>query len=271
MADTYLLLAFQNLFSSKEAHAKAKFLIKRSLEIGETLGEAHTSLGYIYEDTGDWKQAEIEFKKAIDLNPSYATARFWYGILLSWLGRHDEAIAQAKKAVELDPFSPSMMPAVGQALDDARRYDEAIEWLLSTIQANPDVYSPRFVLAIVYFHKGEYARALDEAKEAIALSETPTERVVMTLGLAEAGLGHKEEARNILRDLEQSHAQMVLLARLHQALGEREEAMRCLETAYQNEEPLLGWLTVIHDFDGLRNDVRFISLMAKISSPRRDA
>jgi TolB-like protein/Tfp pilus assembly protein PilF len=268
LADTYLLMAFQNLITAKEAHPKAKYLIQQALAIDKTLGEAHATLGYIYQDAGGWKEAEIELKKAIDLNPSYPTAHFWYSILLTWEERHNEAIIQAKKAEELDPFSPSIIIAVGQALTYARRYDEAIELMTRIVQANPDIYNPRFILTLAYIYKGEYARALEEVKRAIAVSKTPTERVVACLGLAEAGLGHIVEARKILRDLQNRHAQMILVAALHNSLGEKEEAMRCLETGYQNGDAGLGWVKVIPNLDNLRNNPRFVSLIAKISSPR---
>jgi adenylate cyclase len=270
LADTYLLMAFQNLIKSQEAHRKAKYLTTRALEIDKTLGEAHTTLGFIYEDTGDWKASETEFNKAIELNPSYPTAHFWYGILLTWQGRHDEAIAQAKKAEELDPFSPSTIIAVGQALVYARRYDEAIELLTRTVQANPDLQGPQFMLTLAYLFKGEYAQAREEAKKTVSLSKTPPERTLLALGRAESGLGHYEEARKILRELEQRHAQMIVLAGMHHSLGEREETMRCLETAYQNMEASLGWVTVFPPFDSLRKDPRFVSLIAKISSPRTE-
>jgi adenylate cyclase len=270
LADTYLLMAFQNLTTAKEAHPKAKHLILRALGIDKTLGEAHTTLGYLYSNNGDWKEAEIELKKAIDLNPSYSTAHFWYSILLTWQERHDEAIIQAKKAEELDPFSPSIMIAVGQALTYARRYDDAIGRLSQIVQANPDNYNPRFILTLAYFYKGDYARALEEAKKTIAVSKTPLERVVAAVGLAEAGLGHIPEARKILRDLEQRHAQMLLIATVHNSLGEKEEALRLLETGYHNGDAGLGWITVIPNLDNLRNDPKFISLIAKISSPRKE-
>jgi tetratricopeptide (TPR) repeat protein len=261
-------MAFQNLITAKEAHRKAKYLIQQALSIDKTLGEAHATLGYIYQDAGGWKEAEIELKKAIDLNPSYPTAHFWYSILLTWEERHNEAIIQAKKAEELDPFSPSIIIAVGQALTYARRYDEAIELMTRIVQANPDIYNPRFILTLAYIYKGEYARALEEVKRAIAVSKTPTERAVASLGLAEAGLGHIVEARKILRDLQNRHAQMILVAALHNSLGEKEEAMKCLETGYQNGDAGLGWVKVVPNLDNLRNNPRFVSLIAKISSPR---
>lgn len=270
LADTYLLMAFDNLISSKEAHSKAKYLTLRALEIDKTLGEAYTTLGFIHQDTGDWKQAETEFKKAIDYNPSYPTAHFWYSILLSWEGRHDEAIAQAKKAEELDPFSPSIILAVGQALTYARRYDEGIDSLTRTVQANPDQYGPQFILALAYLFKGDYAQAREEAMKAISILKTPPERAMMALGLAESGLGHHEETRQILRQLEQRNARMVVLAALHHALGQREETMRCLEEAYRDMEASLGWMTAFPPFDGLKDDPRYVSLIARISSPRAE-
>lgn len=270
LADTYLLMAFDNLMASNEAHSKAKYLILRALEIDNTLGEAHTTLGFIHQDTGDWKKAETEFKKAIDYNPSYPTAHFWYSILLTWLERHDEAIIQAKKAEELDPFSPSIILAVGQALTYARRYDQAIDSLARTIQANPDLYGPQFILTLAYLYKGEFARARSEAKKAISLSKTYSERAVLALGLAEAGSGRYEEARKILRELEQRHALMAVLGSLQYALGDREEAIRLLEKSYQAMEASTGWWTVFPPFDGLRTDPRFVSLIARISSPRSE-
>lgn len=270
LADTYLLMAFQNIIPSTEAHPKAKFLTLRALEIDETLGEAHTTLGNIYSETGDWKQAETQYKKAIDLNPSYATTHFWYSILLTWLLRHDEAIEAAKKTEELDPFSPSTTIAVGQALTYARRYNEAIEWLERAVKSNPEVYNPLFILALAYLFQGRYAQAREAAEKAIALSKKPTERVLMVRGLAEAGLGNTEDARKVLSQLKEKGAQMTLLASLHLALREREEALRCLEAAYQNGDPSLGWLTVFPYFDDLRSEPRFISLISKISSPIKD-
>jgi adenylate cyclase len=271
LADTYLLMAFQNFITSLEAHPKARYLTLRALEIDNALGEAHATLGYICQDAGDWKQAETEFKKAIDYNPSYPTAHFWYSILLTFQERHDEAIIQARKAEELDPFSPSIILAVGQALTYGRRYDEAIDSLTRTAQANPDLYGPQFILTLAYLFKGEFAQAREEAKKAISFSKPPAERAVLALGLAEAGLGRYDKTRRILRELEQRHALMAVLASLHHSLGEKEETMRCLEIAFKNREPGLGWLTVFPPFDGLRKDPRFVSLIAKISSPRKEA
>jgi len=270
LADTYLLMAFQNLMTSNEAHRKAKYLAGRALEIDKTIGEAHTTLGYIYMDTGSWKEAETEYKKSINLTPSYSTAHFWYSILLTWLQNHDEAIAHAKKAEELDPFSPSTIIAVGQALAYARRYDEAINLLTRTAEDNPDLYGPQFVLTLAYLFKGDYAKGRDSAKKAVTLSKARPERAVMALGMAEAGLGNYEEARKILKELEQRHATMAAIASVHVSLGERDEAMKCLETAYHNGEASMGWLTVFPSIDSLRKDPRFVSLISKISSPRTD-
>ncbi len=47
-----------------------KDTLKKALEIDDTLGEAHVSLGFIstFYDW-DWVAAENEFKKALELNP----------------------------------------------------------------------------------------------------------------------------------------------------------------------------------------------------------
>ncbi len=107
LADAYVLLSPYSAGSPQESYPKAKAAAKRSLELDETLAEAHSSLAQalvLY----DWNLPESnrEFQRAIELNPNYATAHHWYGYgNLVTMERFDEAIAEMKRAQELDPLS----------------------------------------------------------------------------------------------------------------------------------------------------------------------
>ena len=97
LADCYNYLAQRD---------QAKQSVVKALELDETLGEAHASLGF-YRFLYDWDfaGAEASFKRALQLNPSYAEAHHWYAIYLANVGRHIEAEREARLAVELDPLS----------------------------------------------------------------------------------------------------------------------------------------------------------------------
>ena len=79
LADAYALSGYYNYMPPKEAFPEARRFAERALDIDESVGEAHASLGLIalfYDwDTSECKRA---FERAIELNPGYATAHQWY-------------------------------------------------------------------------------------------------------------------------------------------------------------------------------------------------
>ncbi|MGH9939832.1 MAG: protein kinase domain-containing protein, partial [Blastocatellia bacterium] len=105
-ADCYALLQFYQDPSTPNGFRRAKVDALKSLDLDDSLAEAHASLAYVkfYLDR-DHRGAEASFRRAIDLNPSYSTAHHWLGMTFSAIGRHDEAIAEIKDAERLDPRS----------------------------------------------------------------------------------------------------------------------------------------------------------------------
>ena len=127
LADCYALLNVYNVVPATDVYPKAQAAAARSLELDESLAEAHTSLAFVrYRYYWDWAQAEQHFKRAIELKSDYATAHQWYSALLAASGRHNEAIAEARRAHELEPFSLTIYADLVRHLYYARRYDEAI-------------------------------------------------------------------------------------------------------------------------------------------------
>src|ERR1700730_18078741 len=128
LADSYNLLGLFDFVSPKEAFPKAKEAAQKTLEIDDTLAEAHTSLGMVktyYE--WDWSGAERELQRAIALNPGYADAHNFYSALFWQMGRMQDSIAERKRAVEIDPLSLVSNASLGTAFYLARQYDQAIE------------------------------------------------------------------------------------------------------------------------------------------------
>ena len=87
LGDSYVLLENYAGTPASETLPKAKAFAERALQLDSSLAEAHTSLGYIYNNLWRWKEAEEEFKRAIKLNPNYPTAHHWYSLCLLDLGR----------------------------------------------------------------------------------------------------------------------------------------------------------------------------------------
>lgn len=106
LADTYYIMAFYGWIDRQVGIDKAVELAHKALELDESLAEAYTVLGSIYNtEHWDWEKAETSFKRALTLNPSFSTTHQYYGEHLAILGKFEEARIHLNKAVELNPFS----------------------------------------------------------------------------------------------------------------------------------------------------------------------
>jgi tetratricopeptide (TPR) repeat protein len=74
LADCYAVLPYFSSTSSNDVMPQGKAYAVGALEIDDSLGEAHTSLGLVNSLLWNWTEAEKEFKRWIELNPNYATA-----------------------------------------------------------------------------------------------------------------------------------------------------------------------------------------------------
>ena len=175
LADTYVLLSGFAAASPAESLPKAKAAALKALELDNTLGEAHTSLGQAVSAYDfDFERAGREFRLGIELNPNYATGHQWYAESgLGALGRFDEAIAEMKRALELDPLSVIINADVGTVLCTAGRYDEAIEQLRKTLEMDPDFYYAHWNLGQALELKGRTEEAMAEYKKASELNDDP--------------------------------------------------------------------------------------------------
>src|SRR5205807_2297864 len=237
LGDSYILLSGFGAARPQDSFPLADAAARKALEIDDTLGEAHTTLGFsLCVHRLDFAGSIREFERAIALNPNYATAHHWFGDgpLLA-VGQFDRAIAEGKRALELDPLSVIITADLGADFLVARRYDEAIEQFHKAIDLDPRFYYAHWNLAQALEMKGDLRAALTEYKKAVELDDDPF--VLALLGQAYAKLGQRDEALKILAQLPQIAAHRYVpsysYALLHMALGEKGKAVEWLERSYQ--------------------------------------
>ena len=274
LADAYVFLPGYNAGTPRDCYPKAVAAAKKALELDDTLAEAHTSLALaIWYYTFDFSQANKEFQRAIELNPNYAIAHQQYGNnILSALGRFDDAITEGKRAVELDPLSLIINSDLGTDYYFARRFDEAIAQLSKTLEMDPGFYYAHVNLGQVLTAKRAFGEAISEYQKARALNDDPF--VLGLLGHAYGSSGNKTEALKLLEQLKELSRQRYVSAYTfvvaYVGLGDKEEALRWLEQAYQDRAGNdIGWIRVDSLVDPLRGDPRFEALAEKIV-PARD-
>jgi TolB-like protein/DNA-binding winged helix-turn-helix (wHTH) protein/Tfp pilus assembly protein PilF len=268
LADSYALLGDweYGALAPNEAFPKAKAAARKALELDESVGEAHASLGFCLDlFDWDWKSAEVEFKRAIDLSPSYATAHQWHAWHLIVAGRNDQGIRELRKAEALDPLSLIISADIADALVIAHRYEESIRQSRKTIDMDPSFAMAHYQLGQALAQVRTYDAAILELQQAIELS-SGNPLCTSQLGYVYAVSGKRHEALKILDDLKNrsnhkpSYAADVAL--VYAGLNEKDQAFAWLQKAYV--ERFNPSILVRPAFDVLHSDARFQDLLRRL-------
>jgi TolB-like protein/DNA-binding winged helix-turn-helix (wHTH) protein len=272
LADTYVYLAFSGQLSRDRAYRSAKQALGKALELDDTIGEAHDTLGVLnWRFDWDWDAAEREFNRAIALAPSYSCAHEDRAIYLGFTGRRAEALAEITKINQLDA-GPSSAMAESAAYYELRDYPSLIEASRRGVLSDPNDWSQHYFLGVGYEGTGKLLDAISEYQKAIEMSNGNQDGTA-SLAHAFAGIGRRAEAEKILRGLEQksksAYVSPYIIATVYAGLGEKDKAFEFLERAYQERSLDISWhLKADLRLDNLRSDPRFQDLARRVGYPQ---
>lgn len=255
-------------WAPSDAYPKAKAAALKALELDDTLGEAHCSLGF-FRLLYDWNfaEAEGEFKRAMELSPNYPNAHDGYGFYLKAVGRHEEAIERCKFAQQLDPLSPFAHVSLGYAYYFARDYAKAIEECNKALEM--DKYSTFAYrnLGLAYLQQGKLDSAINALSKAVTFSSGGL-AFEAYLGFAYATGGKKAEALEILSGLEEIDKERYVpaynFAMIYAGLDDFDKAFEWMEKTFIERSGFLPFLKVEPVVDCLRGDSRFDNLLQRI-------
>jgi tetratricopeptide (TPR) repeat protein len=252
-------MAHHGSLPPKEATPKARAAALRALELDSSLAEAHTSLALVktaYE--WDYASAEKEFTRAIELNPNYATAHHWYAHYLAIKRRFPEALNEIQRAHDLDPYSLVINGFWGDALYYSGDYERALAQLRAMLDLDPSIKPVVYEqLARVYEQQGDYARAIEQRREALILSGAAQDAASLANAYA-AGGAEAYWRKRVEVARRPPEASALDLAILYARQGDRDAALKSLERAYLERSP---WLNFIN----LRASLRFPSYCSRVS------
>jgi serine/threonine protein kinase len=274
LADTYAVLPSYGGAPSENI-LKSNAAARKALELDVSLAHPHAVLGS-NEMEYDWDFAagEAEFKKALQLGPNDATAHQWYAEKIGMIGgREQEALAEINRAHQLDPGSPIISSEAGFVQRYAQHYDEAIAICKKLATENPTFAEAHDCLVSAYQGKRMYQQAIDEQQAYGHLSGDRNESdfaYAMAQGFRSAGwkgaLTKGIATRLAQRKIGYSSAYDI--AQLYAELGDKDQAFRWLNIAYQERDRSLVGLKTDFRLDPLRSDPRFLELVRKVGLPQ---
>jgi tetratricopeptide (TPR) repeat protein len=273
LADCYFLLGSvpYTALPPDEAFPKAEANARKALELDPSLAEAHISLGYsalVYRR--DSAESEKQFQAALWLRPEYAPAHAFYAYHLTAVGRMDAAIAERQKARSLEPLSPIFNTSLGEAYYQARQFDLAIQESQKSLVADPDYPDALMNIARDYEQQGSYSKA-DAVLQRILAARSGEPAVIAMAGHEYAVAGRSAQARAMLSKLREASKQRYVsplyFALIYIGLGDKNEAFRWLNQAYDERSDYLVFLRSEPWADPLRKDPRFAAFLAKLGLP----
>ena len=271
LADAYMLLPeYRADIDPREIQEKSEAAAVTAISLDPEIPEVLTSMGWntLIHDY-DWAGAEKLLRRALEIESNNTGALHWLSHVISWQGRHDEALEVARKAVAVDPLSRLMQMNLAYILIDAGAYDEALPLVKAVIASRPNYVS---ALRNAFLHElragnieagaaGIEAWADAVGRDAAAASEIGKSFI----GYRQTGVPQTISDELVTR-LELGSED---LAQVYAFVGDKDSAIEALNVAYEERSgsrSVLG-MRINPAYDFMRDDPRFISLMAKLGIP----
>ena len=215
---------------------------RRALELGPRLAEAHASRGLACLVGREFEKAEAAFRKALELNPHLFEAYYYYARTRFHQGDLAMAAELFRKAADTDPAD----------------------------------FQSRCLRVQILRGTGHEARAIEEAKEAVAVLEKhlewhPDDARALHLGAGSLALvGQTERAKRWLRRaLELDPDDPIVLYNVacnFATLGETEESLDYLEQAVEHGTVSSDWMRNDEDLVSLRSSPRYEALLKRVEA-----
>ena len=271
LADAHTALGYLGYVTPVGSFPVARPHALKALELDPSLAQAHAALAYIkfYFDW-DWAGAEQEFRRALVLGPDDPVAHQWFAVYLRAAGKADAAQREIEAAQRLDPLSLAINTDVGFHHYYAGRYPEAITQLQAVLGMKKDFLLARLWLARSLLAVGRLQEALDETAQAEqGLRDWPV--LVTARGFTYGRMGKRDEARAVLREMEQLSSRKFVtaygMALVYAGLGEKDDAFAWLQKAFDERSHWLVWLRLDPRWNSLRADPRFEALVLRMNYP----
>lgn len=267
LADAYGHLTVWGAIPPLEGAARARQAALEALRLDEGLADARATLGGITSIFDwNWDEGEGLLKTVIDMQPSNVHALELYSLLLLYRGRFAEALSSVERALQLDPLSPRGMRIKAWHSYYRRQYEEAIGILNREIPLDATSHEGQCMLGWNYIRLGRYGEALAQAE---SLPEGPFLAVKLgALGEAYAAAGDTAKALEIVNQLDElaksGYVSLRSRVYIHCGMGDWENVFPDLERSYQDHSPWLATLKVDPRFDAVREQGRFLDLLARM-------
>ncbi|MBK7905075.1 MAG: protein kinase [Gemmatimonadetes bacterium] len=238
---------------------------EEALRLDARIGSAHATRAYVsLYYAWDLAKSEREFKQALAVEPNSAIAHQWYANLLVAQGRFEQAEQEFRTALAIDPAAAVRRAALIYVDHYSGNHPRGVATYRNAVAIDSS-YALTFLWGSWVL---EGAGLKDEAIAALERSVDLSSGgigFVAALARMRAVRGEAAEARRLLAQVTASKVVPAYdVALIHLALGDRAEALRWLERAYQSRSHSMVLMRHDPHLDPLRGDPAFEAIAKKV-------
>ena len=253
----------------------------RTVELDPSHLTAVSSLDAIYFSFGAFDEYHYWSMRAFRLSPNYRLRRTQVAWSYWQLGDYDLAERWALEALALEPDDLEAMQVLSAIASLRGEFEQGMEVAERAVLQHPtSAYALQGSAGAALFNR-DFDRVRSAAEEALRLDPNLTSfhwhYSGTTLGFALLRTGETERGMSMLAEtLAETEASLERndswgpvweMASIHAARGERDEALRWAEQAYESRGYRFPYFIAIDPiFDGVRNDPRFRTIVARMTA-----
>ena len=247
-----------------EAYSTVREAATNAINIDDGEAEAHVYLAETKRIL-DWDLtgAEAEYLRAFEIDSNSTPSNYFIAAFYAAVGERDKALGHLSRTAKIDPASLWVSNFACEIYRYFGLIDEAMAAGERSLQLDPTFVYSEPLLAALYREMGRF----DDAIALYKKSQDISGRVPFGLAITYAKMNRREEAREILKAAcatRGSYTPGDATAHVHVVLGENEEAIRELQRAYDEHSSSLHFIGIAPEFEQLRSDRRFVSVVQRI-------
>jgi tetratricopeptide (TPR) repeat protein len=257
------------ILPANETVPRARQAVDKALTLDANLAQAYKVRGLIAMNH-DWdrRAAEQALTRALQLGPGSASAYLWNAWRLALLEkRHDLALIELEEAERLDPLDLQVKTQIGYVHHFRHDLDRAIAQFEKVVSLEPSFAFAHYALGDACTQRGQFDRAIAEFNQSIALAGRSVNHIGV-LGYTYGRSGHRERAYEHLNELTSRSAtgyvSPMWFALVHLGMSDRDGLFHWLDRAFAERDGSLILITAAVEFDPVREDPRFKSLLDRM-------
>jgi tetratricopeptide (TPR) repeat protein len=205
------------------------------LELSPGDAAAHTLLGDVYAQRGDFSRALEMYGKS----PNFGPARLGRGLVLTRQKKPEQAIAEYDAVLEADTTNADAVLAKVSALVQQQRLGEALTFLRERVSRESNNARYASALGRLYWINKEPGKAEQEFRRALAIDDGHTAARLNLAKIAVSQGRHRDaipDLERVLKEQPSHQTAAVLLASIHARQGRLDDAVRILNTSLAVDE-----------------------------------